>query len=66
MAEQLIVLGNGFDLACGLKSSYSDFFKWLYFGWLAKGKKEYPQKESMTHNFWVQLFLGLREERKSV
>lgn len=24
--KQLIVLGNGFDLACGLKSSYNDFF----------------------------------------
>ncbi|WP_270641779.1 hypothetical protein [Ligilactobacillus salivarius] len=24
--KQLIVLGNGFDIACGLKSSYSDFF----------------------------------------
>ena len=25
-ATQLIILGNGFDLACGLKSRYSDFF----------------------------------------
>jgi hypothetical protein len=24
--KQLIVIGNGFDIACGLKSSYSDFF----------------------------------------
>ncbi len=24
--RQLIVIGNGFDLACGLKSSYADFF----------------------------------------
>lgn len=24
--KQLIILGNGFDLACGLKSSYTDFF----------------------------------------
>ena len=28
MANQLIILGNGFDLACGLKSSYNDFFEW--------------------------------------
>ena len=28
--DQLLVLGNGFDLACGLKSSYSDFFYWRY------------------------------------
>ncbi|GHU45224.1 hypothetical protein FACS1894194_0460 [Bacilli bacterium] len=26
MAEQLIILGNGFDLRCGLKSSYKDFY----------------------------------------
>ncbi|MFV4923331.1 hypothetical protein [Lactobacillus delbrueckii] len=25
--KQLIVLGNGFDLKCGLKSSYRDFFE---------------------------------------
>lgn len=24
--HQLLIIGNGFDLACGLKSSYSDFF----------------------------------------
>lgn len=28
--KQLIILGNGFDLACGLKSSYSDFFKYRF------------------------------------
>lgn len=25
-AAQLLILGNGFDLHCGLKSSYKDFF----------------------------------------
>ena len=29
MAE-LVIIGNGFDLACGLKSSYSDFFYHRY------------------------------------
>lgn len=24
--EQLLIIGNGFDLACGLKSKYTDFF----------------------------------------
>lgn len=28
--HQLLVLGNGFDLACGLRSSYNDFFKWRF------------------------------------
>lgn len=26
--SQLLILGNGFDLACGLKSSFQDFLKW--------------------------------------
>lgn len=29
--EELIILGNGFDLACGLKSSYKNFFKYRLF-----------------------------------
>ncbi|MGT2947714.1 AbiH family protein [Streptococcus devriesei] len=28
-ARQLIILGNGFDLQCGLKSSYKDFFEYI-------------------------------------
>lgn len=26
--SQLIILGNGFDRACGLKSSFTDFSSW--------------------------------------
>lgn len=26
MNRQLIVMGNGFDLECGLKTKYQDFF----------------------------------------
>lgn len=29
-AQSILVLGNGFDLNCGLKSRYNDFFKWSY------------------------------------
>lgn len=28
--HQLIVLGNGFDLACGLRSRFSDFYRTRY------------------------------------
>ncbi|MGT2750468.1 AbiH family protein [Streptococcus orisasini] len=28
-ARQLIILGNGFDLQCGLKSNYKDFFEYI-------------------------------------
>ena len=27
--DSLLIVGNGFDLACGLRSSYGDFFEWL-------------------------------------
>ena len=27
MTHQLLILGNGFDLHCGLQSCYEDFFK---------------------------------------
>ncbi|WP_408581914.1 AbiH family protein, partial [Lactococcus petauri] len=27
--EQLIILGNGFDLACNLKSKYEDFYRYI-------------------------------------
>ncbi|WP_276419471.1 AbiH family protein, partial [Lactococcus petauri] len=28
--EQLIILGNGFDLACNLKSKYEDFYRYIF------------------------------------
>ena len=37
--KQLIVVGNGFDLQCGLKSQYEDFFNDIFK--IEKIKKEY-------------------------
>lgn len=45
--EQLIILGNGFDLACGLKSSYSDFF-------------EYILKNDNYDNYWYNIFRSIK------
>ena len=28
--KQIIIIGNGFDINCGLQSSYKDFFKWRF------------------------------------
>lgn len=28
--EQILIIGNGFDLACHLETSYNDFFKWRF------------------------------------
>lgn len=47
--EQLVVIGNGFDLLCGLKSSYSNFFDHIL---------ELDKKES---NFWYKIFQKLKE-----
>jgi len=41
--EQLIILGNGFDFACGLKSSYSDFFNYIF-------------KNNYKNNYWYRVF----------
>ena len=51
--KQLLIIGNGFDLACGLKSKYNDFFYDLY--------KKNPQNYSITekNNYWHKLFKGL-------
>lgn len=51
--KQLLFIGNGFDLACGLKSRYNDFFYDLY--------KENPQNYRITEkkNYWFKLFEGL-------
>lgn len=41
MSGQLAVLGNGFDLACGLSSRYDDFFRWRY-----------PETSDVRQNRW--------------
>lgn len=47
MDNTLLVIGNGFDLQCGLKSSYKDFF-----GWLRQNNKR------ATDNLWTVHFLN--------
>lgn len=45
--EQLLIIGNGFDLACGLKSKYTDFFDWI-------------PEETYRDNFWYYILDCLR------
>lgn len=45
--KQLIVLGNGFDLSCGLKSSYSDFFLQRFSELFCDGKDKAESFEEM-------------------
>ncbi|MDT2898974.1 AbiH family protein [Lactococcus lactis] len=51
--KQLIVLGNGFDLACGLKSTYSDFFDYIYGQQIVNTK---------SNNFWYDIFKNYKQE----
>ena len=45
--DQLLIIGNGFDLACGLKSRYKDFFDTI-------------SKEKYSDNFWYYILDCLR------
>ena len=51
--KQLIVLGNGFDLACGLKSTYYDFFGYIYGQQIVNTK---------SNNFWYDIFKNYKQE----
>lgn len=55
--KQLIVLGNGFDIACGLKSSYSDFFLRRFnelLGTQCKSFKEMAEPLERKRNYIIQ------------
>ena len=51
--ERLFIFGNGFDLSCGLKSSYSDFFKDIFI------LNPTTYGEDSKDNFWLKLFKEL-------
>lgn len=65
-ASQLIVLGNGFDLHCGLKSSYKDF---LYYVITQKYTKYFPsdseESTERTSFGYFKEYLKVREEKFS-
>ena len=46
-SKQLLIIGNGFDLACGLKSRYTDFFETIE-----------PRK--FEQNYWYYIFACLK------
>ncbi len=55
-SSTLLILGNGFDLHCGLKSSYKDFFRSTILDTVAEpfGLK---QLQAGVSGFWESLFL---------
>lgn len=56
---QIIILGNGFDLASGLPTSYNDFFKWRY-GKLKEQYYELEQKLNIYTNYLQQIPFEIR------
>lgn len=71
--NKIILIGNGFDLAHGLKTRYSDFLEFLsnvtYEKGVKCGKSNYPQhKHYKTNNGkndpWIALRLDLYEEHQ--
>ena len=53
---QLLILGNGFDLCCGLKSSYKDFFRSEILDTTVISS-ELKQLQSGVSGFWESLLL---------
>lgn len=53
--NQLIILGNGFDLSCGLNSSYNNFFEYIYSDSIKTQK-----------NYWYYIFKKLSEETQKL
>lgn len=49
--NKLILIGNGFDLAHGLKTSYNDFILWL----LNKSFDDYKQDNGKNENIFLKL-----------
>ncbi len=52
--KQLLILGNGFDLQCGLRSSYEDFFNSVIIDNIGKGFGLQQMKPDCT-GFWETL-----------
>ena len=64
--SQLLILGNGFDLHCGLKSSYKDFFKSAVLDNIGKRFGLIQMKATAeAENFWINLLFQYYKEFKT-
>ena len=43
--NRIILIGNGFDLAHGLKTSYADFIDWYWGEWGKRLRQSHSKKE---------------------
>jgi len=53
--HQLLILGNGFDLSCKLKSQYKDFFEYIF---------NENNSSNYKLNFWLCIFRELSQQDK--
>lgn len=63
--KQLLIIGNGFDLSCKLKSQYKDFFEYIFDEnsgidyklnfWLCIFKELSQQNHSMNESSWTDI-----------
>lgn len=56
MSKQLLILGNGFDLHCGLKSSYKDFFRYAILDTIGE-HFNLAQMKAGVSGFWEGLLM---------
>lgn len=70
--NRIILIGNGFDLAHGLKTKYSDFIKWYWKNWGERLKNSHNNKEEdrlcifKVHENHADWFYTLRYEYQIV
>ena len=62
----ILVIGNGFDLAHGLPTKYEHFLTFLNFANVhEKNKKEFIELNKLIFdNIWIEYFISIYEERK--
>lgn len=56
--EQLLVIGNGFDLACNLPSRYADFYAFRYIGANVENLKIFENQKMPLDYENIELFRG--------
>ena len=55
-SKTLFILGNGFDLSCGLKSSYKDFFEYILLKYAKKSNLDYSKFEDIVEYIENEIF----------
>lgn len=63
---QLLILGNGFDLRCNLKSSYEDFFENCIIDRSSPESLSLKENQASTFGFWEKLLFHRHTKYKSL